>query len=87
VNTEQASKDRDARADLAVFQGRPPSSGEEATNAPSDLAGVVVSRMVNLLSRAEKAGNNGTLRASLNVIRLGPFGPAIQLERRFFGAD
>jgi hypothetical protein len=27
VNAEQASKDRDAGADLAVFQGRPPSWG------------------------------------------------------------
>ena len=43
VNTEQASRHQDARADLALFQGRPPSTGEEATDAPSDLAGVVVS--------------------------------------------
>jgi NAD(P)H-dependent flavin oxidoreductase YrpB (nitropropane dioxygenase family) len=28
VNAEQASKDQDAGADLAVFQGRPPSRGE-----------------------------------------------------------
>jgi hypothetical protein len=43
VNAEQALKDLFARADLAVFQGRPPSRGEEAISAPTDLVGVVAS--------------------------------------------
>jgi len=43
VNAEQASKDQLAGADLAVFQGRPPSCGEAATNAPTDPVGVVAS--------------------------------------------
>ena len=43
VNAEQASKDQLAGADLALFQGRPPSCGEVATDALTDPAGVVVS--------------------------------------------
>ena len=43
MNAEQASKDLFARADPAVFRGRPSSCGEEARSAPTDLAGVVAS--------------------------------------------
>ena len=43
MNAEQASKDQIAGADPAVFRGRPPSSGEEATVHPPDPAGVVAS--------------------------------------------
>jgi len=43
VNAEQASKDLFARADPPVFRGRPSSCGEEAINAPTDLAGVLAS--------------------------------------------
>jgi hypothetical protein len=46
VNAEQASKDQIAGADLAVFQGRPPSSGEEAIDAPLGPAGVTTLRAV-----------------------------------------
>ncbi len=43
MNAEQASKDLFARADPAVFRGRPSACGEEAISAPTDLAGVVAS--------------------------------------------
>ena len=41
-----ASKDQIAGADPAVFRGRPPPSGEEATDAPSGPAGVTTLRAV-----------------------------------------
>jgi RNA-directed DNA polymerase len=53
VNAEQASKDREAGADLSVFQGRPSSRGEEAARAPTGPAGVVASACMREGNRAQ----------------------------------
>ncbi len=54
MNAEQASKDQLAGADLAVFQGKPPSCGEVATDAPTDPAGVVASACMHRRSIATR---------------------------------
>ena len=56
MNAEQASKDLFARADPAVFRGRPSACGEEAISAPTDLAGVYT--LIGQVGENETAGDS-----------------------------
>lgn len=57
MNAEQASKDKIAGADLSVFQGRPPLTGEEATNAPGQ------SRLISGIGMSVAGKSIGTREA------------------------
>ncbi len=82
VNAEQASKDRDAGADLSVFQGRPPSSGEEATRAPiRSRRGSGVGMHVRGKSTATREAPSVSVRDAQPDSREGQAGPTGVAER------
>ena len=81
MNAEQASKDLFARADPAVFRGRPSSCGEEAIRAPTDLAGVVASACMQMKIDRNTGNPVGEARELQPVSREGQAGSSGVAER------